>query len=75
MATGRVTVVNDLNGWPAYQYEQVMYASASGSVLVVSGARKGMTAGILHGNRYTPIPWDRHIATAIWCRPRLQWPP
>jgi len=43
-----------------------MYASANGNLLVVSGARKGMTAGILRGDRYTPIPWDRHIATAIW---------
>jgi hypothetical protein len=66
VATGRVTVVNDLNILAGYQYEQVMYSSASGSVLVVSGARKGWTAGILRGDRYTPIPWDRHIATAIW---------
>ena len=66
VATGRVTVLNDLNVLAGYQYEQVMYASASGSTLVVSGARKGMTAGILRGDRYTPIPWDRHIATAIW---------
>lgn len=66
VATGRVTVVNDLNILAGYQYEQVMYSNASGSVLVVSGARKGWTAGILRGNRYTPIPWDRHIATAIW---------
>jgi hypothetical protein len=66
VATGRVTVLNDLNVLAGYQYEQVMYASATGSVLVVSGARKGMTAGILRGDRYTPIPWDRHIATAIW---------
>jgi hypothetical protein len=65
-ATGRVTVVNDLNILAGYQYEQVMYSNASGSVLVVSGARKGWTAGILRGDRYTPIPWDRHIATAIW---------
>jgi len=43
-----------------------MYSNASGSVLVVSGVRKGMPAGILRGHRYTPIPWDRHIATAIW---------
>jgi hypothetical protein len=64
--TGRVTVVNDLNILAGYQYEQVMYSNASGSVLVVSGARKGMTAGILRGHRYTPIPWDRRIATAIW---------
>jgi hypothetical protein len=66
VATGRVTVVNDLNILAGYQYEQVMYTSADGSVLVVSGARQGRTAGILHGNTYTPIPWDRHIATAIW---------
>jgi hypothetical protein len=65
-ATGRVTVVNDLNILAGYQYEQVMYSNASGSVLVVSGARKGWAAGILRGDRYTPIPWDRHIATAIW---------
>jgi len=66
VATGRVTVVNDLNVLAGYQYEQVMYSNATGNVLVVSGARKGKTAGILHGDRYTPIPWDRHIATAIW---------
>jgi hypothetical protein len=66
VATGRVTVVNDRNILAGYQYEQVMYTNATGSVLVVSGARKGMTAGILRGDRYTPIPWDRHIATAIW---------
>jgi hypothetical protein len=64
--TGRVTVVNDLNILAGYRYEQVMYTNATGSVLVVSGARQGITAGILHGNRYTPIPWDRHIVTAIW---------
>jgi hypothetical protein len=66
VATGRVTVVNDRNILAGYQYEQVMYTNATGSVLVVSGARKGKTAGILRGDRYTPIPWDRHIATAIW---------
>ena len=61
-----VTVVNDLNILAGYQYEQVMYSNASGRLLVVSGARKGKTAGILRGDRYTPIPWDRHITTAIW---------
>ena len=66
VATGRVTVLNDLNILAGYQYEQVMYSSATGNVLVVSGARKGKTAGILRGDRYTPIPWDRHIVTAIW---------
>jgi hypothetical protein len=66
VATGRVTVLNDLNVLAGYQYEQVMYSDASGSVLVVSGARKGSAAGILRGRAYTPIPWDRAIATAIW---------
>lgn len=66
VATGRVTVLNDLNILAGYQYEQVMYSSTTGSVLVVSGVRKGKTAGILRGDRYTPIPWDRHIVTAIW---------
>jgi hypothetical protein len=67
VATGRVTVVNDRNVLAGYQYEQVMYSNASGSVLVLSGVRRGMTAGILRGDGYTPIPWDgRHIATAIW---------
>jgi hypothetical protein len=66
VATGRVTVLNDLNVLAGYQYEQVMYSSATGNVLVVSGVRKGKTAGILRGDKYTPIPWDRHIVTAIW---------
>ena len=61
-----MTVLNDLNILAGYQYEQVMYTNATGSVLVVSGARKGKTAGILRGDRYTPIPWDRQIVTAIW---------
>jgi hypothetical protein len=67
VATGRVTVLNDRNVLAGYQYEQVMYSNASGSVLVVFGVRKGMSAGVLRGDKYTPIPWDgRHIATAIW---------
>jgi hypothetical protein len=66
VATRRVTVLNDLNVLAGYQYEQVMYASASGSVLVVSGARPGSAAGILRGHAYTPIPWDRRISTAVW---------
>jgi hypothetical protein len=66
VATGRVTVLNDLNILAGYEYEQVMYTNASGSVLVVSGARKGAAAGILRGRAYTPIPWGRGINTAVW---------
>jgi hypothetical protein len=65
-ATGRVTVLNDLNVLAGYQYEQIMYASPDGSTLVVSGARRGDTAGILRGNHYTPLPWSRDIAIAAW---------
>jgi hypothetical protein len=65
-ATGRVTVLNDLNVLAGYQYEQVMYVSPDGGTLVVSGARRGSTAGILRDGRYTPLPWSKDIATAAW---------
>jgi hypothetical protein len=66
VATGRVTVLNDLNILAGYEYEQVLYASATGNVLVVTGARRGHSAGILRGNSYTPIPWSPHTVTAAW---------
>jgi len=66
-ATGRVTTVftrpYTLGG---YWYEQVMYTNATGSVLVVTGVRKGNTAGILRGRVYTPIPWSARTVTAVW---------
>jgi hypothetical protein len=65
-ATGRVTVLNDLNVLAGYQYEQVMYVSPGGGTLVVSGARRGDTAGILRGDSYTPLPWSKDIAIAAW---------
>jgi hypothetical protein len=65
-ATGRATVLNDLNVLAGYQYEQVMYASSDGGTLVVNGARRGNTAGILRGGRYTPLPWSEDIAIAAW---------
>src|SRR5207247_10000766 len=40
-ASGRVTVLNDLNILAGYQYEQVLYCSATGNVLVGRGAGKG----------------------------------
>lgn len=66
-ATGQVTVVlGDRNTLGGYWYEQVMYTNATGSVLVVSGVRKGDTAGILRGGAYTPIPWSADTVTAAW---------
>lgn len=66
VATGRVTVVNDENVLAGYWYEQVMYTSYTGNVLVVSGARRGSSAGILRGDSYTPILWNSRTASAAW---------
>ena len=67
VATGQVTTVftrpYTLGG---YWYAQVMYTNATGSVLVVTGVRKGNTAGILRGRVYTPIPWSARTVTAVW---------
>ena len=66
-ATGQVTtVLNDRDTLGGYWYEQVMYTNATGSVLVVTGVRKGNTAGILRGDVYTPIPWSASTVTAVW---------
>ncbi len=53
---------------PADQYQQLMYTNATGQDLVVYyyGPKYEVRVGILHGNTFTPIPWDRHIVTAIW---------
>jgi len=69
-ATGKVTaILNDLNLINNTQfqgYEQVLYTNTTGSVLVVGYLRPGTSAGILHGDTYTPIPWDPHTAIAAW---------
>jgi len=66
-ATGQVTtVLSDRNTLGGYWNEQVMYTNATGSVLVLTGVRKGNTAGILRGDAYTPIPWSANTVTAVW---------
>jgi hypothetical protein len=65
VATGKITAV--LNNLPvAGGYEQVLYTDATGNALVVSYARPGMSAGILRGDTYTPIPWTPQTSTAAW---------
>ena len=65
MATGKVTaILNNLK--VVGNYEQVLYTNPTGNVLVVTYARPGMSAGVLHGDTYTPIPWNPQIATAAW---------
>jgi hypothetical protein len=46
--------------------EQVLWSSSSGQTVIVTGARPGATAGIIHGHRYTRIPWSASILTAAW---------
>ncbi len=46
--------------------EQVLYTNATGSVLVVSYARPGVSAGILRADTYTPLPWTARTMTAAW---------
>jgi len=67
LATGKVTAVYR-NLKPVGQYQQVMYTNATGSALVVYyfGLGYGIHVGILHSNRFTPIPWNPHTVTAAW---------
>jgi hypothetical protein len=67
VATGKVTTVFK-NLKPVGQYQQVMYTDATGRALVVYyfGLGYGTHVGILHGTRYTPIPWNPHTVTAAW---------
>jgi hypothetical protein len=65
-----------LNRIPIYGYpEQVLWASPSGQVLIVSGTQPGATArffdtaataGILSAGRFTPIPWSDRTFAASW---------
>ena len=72
--TGKVLRV--LNRIPVYgNYEQVLWASPTGQVLIVSGTQPGTTvgslgtgatAGVLSHGHFTPIPWSDRIFAAAW---------
>jgi hypothetical protein len=54
-------------------YEQVLWASPSGHKLVVTGTQRGKGqgrylsgAGVLTGDRFTPIPWANATSAAAW---------
>jgi hypothetical protein len=65
VATGKVTAI--LNHLRIHAgYEQVLWTSGSGRVLVIAGARPGESAGIMRGDRYTAIPWSAGILAAAW---------
>jgi hypothetical protein len=64
-ATGKaVGVLNNLHIHG--DYEQVLWASPSGSTLIVNRIRSAASADILHDGHDTAIPWSGTILTAAW---------
>lgn len=65
-STGQPLMV--LNQLPVRQgsYEQVLWTSASGQELIVTGTEPGASAGILDGHHFTRIPWTSGVLTAAW---------
>lgn len=66
-ATGQqIAVLNNLNARKLGDYEQILYTSADGSVLVLTYQQPGTKAAIVHDGRPAPIPWSPHIGAAAW---------
>ena len=65
-ATGRQTaVLNNLHARKLNDFEQILYTSDDGSVLVLTYQRPGAKAAIVHDGR-SPPPWSPYIAMAAW---------
>jgi hypothetical protein len=66
-ATGQqIAVLNNLNARKLGDYEQILYTSADGRVLVLTYQRPGAKAAIVADGRPTPIPWSPYIGVAAW---------
>jgi hypothetical protein len=66
-ATGQqIAVLNNLNARKLADYEQILYTSADGSVLVLTYQQPGAKAAIMHDGRPAPIPWSPYIGAAAW---------
>jgi hypothetical protein len=66
-ATGQqIAVLNNLNARKLGDYEQILYTSGDGRVLVLTYQRPGAKAAIVHDGRSTPIPWSPCIGAAAW---------
>jgi hypothetical protein len=66
-ATGQqIAVLNNLNARKLGDYEQILYTSDDGSVLVLTYQQPGAKAAIVHDGRSTPIPWSPYIGAAAW---------
>jgi hypothetical protein len=75
--TGKLErVLNHPGGNAGEAYEQVQWSSASGNVLLISGARSSTplphapfymsSVGVLAGTTYTPLPWSTGTFMAAW---------
>jgi hypothetical protein len=66
-ATGQqIAVLNNLNARKLGDYEQILYTSADGRVLILTYQRPGAKAAIVQDGRSTPIPWSPYIGVAAW---------
>ena len=66
-ATGRqIAVLNNLDARKLGKFEQILYTSDDGSVLVLTYLRPGTNATIVHDGQSTTIPWSSSIGTAAW---------
>lgn len=45
---------------------QLLWTSANGDTLILTGLRPGADAGIVSGGHFTPIPWSGTIQDAAW---------
>jgi hypothetical protein len=59
-------VLNNLNARKLGDFEQILYTSADGSVLVLTCQQPGAKAAIVHDGRSTPIPRSPYIGVAAW---------
>ncbi len=69
-------LLRTLNHIPVHGgYQQVLWASPSAQLLIVSGTQPGPTvgsfnlghsAGTLSGGRFTPLPWSNRTFAAAW---------
>jgi hypothetical protein len=74
--TGKVLRVVSNNGFFYGGPQDVEWASPSGNVLIVAGAKRGPRishgpipmagAAVLRDGRYTPLPWSGYIFAAAW---------
>ena len=66
-ATGHQTaVLNNLNALKLNDFEQILYTSDDGGVLVLTYLRPGTNATIVHDGKATPITWSPYISSAAW---------